>query len=62
MTIEDLIKLCEDAVVPCSKWDNRDSYSAQKKIQSIYEGLTAINQVINFCNKIQFISILLQFL
>ena len=40
MTREDLIKLCEDAVVPCSKWDNRDSYSAQVNIQDAYKGLT----------------------
>lgn len=41
MTREDLIELCKDAVVHHTKWQNRDSYSAQKNIQSIYEGLTA---------------------
>lgn len=38
---EKLIKLCEDAVVHHTKWENRDSYSAQKGLQSIYKGLTA---------------------
>lgn len=41
MTREELISLCEDSVVHHTKWQNRDSYSAQKGIQSIYEGLTA---------------------
>lgn len=41
MTREELIKLCEDSVVHHTKWGNRDSYSAQKGIQSIYKGLTA---------------------
>jgi hypothetical protein len=36
-----LIELCEDAVVHHTKWRDRDSYSAQKGIQSIYKGLTA---------------------
>ena len=36
-----LIELCEDAVVHHTKWRDRDSYSAQKSIQSIYKGLTA---------------------
>jgi len=37
----ELIQLCKGAVVCHTKWGNRDSYSAQKSIQSIYEGLTA---------------------
>ena len=41
MEREELIKICEDAVVHYSYWHNRDSYSAQKNIQSIYKGLTA---------------------
>jgi len=41
MKRELLIKLCEDAVVHHTKWQNRDSYSAQRGIQSIYKGLTA---------------------
>lgn len=41
MEREELIKLCEDAVIHHTKWWNRDSYSAQKSIKSIYEGLTA---------------------
>lgn len=41
MTREDLIKLCQDAVVHHTKWTDRDSYSAQKGLQSIYKGLTA---------------------
>lgn len=40
-TREDLIELCQAAVVHHTKWQNRDSYSAQRGIQSIYEGLTA---------------------
>jgi len=40
-TREKLIELCERAVVHHSKWENRDSYSAQVLISSIYEGLTA---------------------
>lgn len=38
---QELIEICLDAVVDWSKWTDRDSYSAQKSIQSIYEGLTA---------------------
>jgi len=38
---EELIEICEDAVVPCENWDNRDSYSAQVNIQSIYALLKA---------------------
>lgn len=41
MNREELIKICEDAVVHHTKWMNRDSYIAQKNIQSIYKGLTA---------------------
>lgn len=41
MKREDLIKLCEDAVVHHSKWEDRDSYLCQQSIQSIYKGLTA---------------------
>lgn len=41
MKRDDLIKLCEDAVVHHTKWKNRDSYTAQNSIKSIYEGLTA---------------------
>lgn len=37
---EDLIQICRDAVVPYTKWNDRDSYSAQRNIQSIYEGLS----------------------
>ena len=40
MTREDLIQLCKDAVVSCSKWHDRDSYSAQVNIQNAYKGLT----------------------
>ena len=41
MTREELIEICQDAVVHHTKWMNRDSYSAQKGVQSIYKGLTA---------------------
>lgn len=41
MSREELIKLCEDAVVHHTKWQDRDSYSAQRNLQSIYKGLTA---------------------
>ena len=41
MDREELIELCKDAVVHHSKWCDRDSYSAQRGIQSIYRGLTA---------------------
>jgi len=41
MTREELIQLCKDAVVHHTKWENRDSYLAQKGIQSIYKALTA---------------------
>lgn len=41
MNREELIQLCQMAVVHHTKWNNRDSYSAQKGLQSIYFGLTA---------------------
>ena len=41
MNRETLIELCKDAVVHHTKWQDRDCYSAQKGIQSIYKGLTA---------------------
>ena len=40
-TRDELIKICEDAVVHHTKWYDRDSYLAQQSICSIYEGLTA---------------------
>jgi hypothetical protein len=36
-----LIQLCKDAVVHHTKWRDRDSYSSQREIQSIYKALTA---------------------
>lgn len=41
ITREQLISICEDAVVHHSKWGNRDSYSAQLNVQDVYRGLTA---------------------
>ena len=41
MSREELIQLCEDAVVHHTKWHDRGSYSAQRGLQSIYKGLTA---------------------
>lgn len=41
MTREELIQICQDALVHHTKWMDRDSYLAQKSIQSIYQGLTA---------------------
>ena len=38
-TREDLIDLCERAVVSCTKWNNRDSYSSQVNIQECYDYL-----------------------
>lgn len=68
MNREELIELCQDAVVHHTKWDNRDSYSAQKGIQSIYEGLTAgldfriitkeIDPVYHSCDRILIIEFL----
>ncbi len=40
-TRKELIQICKDAVVNHKNWDDRDSYSAQKSIQSIYKGLTS---------------------
>ena len=40
-TREKLIELCKKAVVHHTKWGDRDSYSAQKNIQSIHMGLVA---------------------
>lgn len=40
-TRKQLIQICIDAVVPCKEWHDRDSYSAQCKIESIYNGLCA---------------------
>ena len=40
-TREELIQICVDGVVHHTKWQNRDSFSAQKSLQSVYEGLTA---------------------
>ncbi len=36
-----LIGICRDAVVHHEKWQNRDSYSSQVLVQSIYKGLTS---------------------
>lgn len=36
LTRDDLIQICEDAVVPFTSWSNRDSYSAQVNLQEIY--------------------------
>lgn len=41
MDRETLIQLCKDAVVHHTKWQNRDSFIAQKGLQGIYKGLTA---------------------
>lgn len=38
---DELISICKDAVVHHTKWGDRDSYSAQVNLQSIYKGLTA---------------------
>lgn len=38
---EDLIQICHDGVVPFRDWTNRDSYSAQVNLESIYCGLMA---------------------
>lgn len=38
-TREDLIELCERAVVPCSEWHDRDSLSAQKNLEEVYSFL-----------------------
>jgi hypothetical protein len=36
-----LIELCQRSVVHHSKWNDRDSFIAQRNVQSIYLGLTA---------------------
>jgi len=41
MEREELMKICEDAVVHHTKWRNRDSYVAQLSVQSAYRGLKA---------------------
>lgn len=38
---DELISICRDAVVNHTKWGDRDSYSAQVNLQSIYKALTA---------------------
>jgi len=40
-TREELMNICENAVVHHTKWSDRDSYSAQVMIASVYEGLSA---------------------
>lgn len=40
-TRKELVQICKDAVIHHTKWEDRDSYAAQKEIQSIYKGLTA---------------------
>lgn len=39
-TREELISICEDAVVHHTRWGNRDSYSSQVLLSDIYYGLT----------------------
>lgn len=41
MDREELIKICEDAVVPFLDWNNRDSYAAQEQLADIYKLLSA---------------------
>lgn len=36
---DDLISLCERAVVPCREWNDRDSFSAQVNLQECYDYL-----------------------
>ena len=38
-TREDLIDICMRAVVPCSQWRDRDSFSAQVNLQEVYDYL-----------------------
>jgi len=38
-TKEELISLCERAVVPCEEWQDRDSAIAQSNVYDIYERL-----------------------
>lgn len=40
-TREDLIEICLNAVVPASKWSNRDSWCAQSNVADIYQALTS---------------------
>lgn len=40
-TTDDLINLCERAVVPCSEWRDRDSLSSQKNLEEVYSYLKA---------------------
>jgi len=35
-TREELIQICKDAIVPCEKWNDRDSYSSQVLISDIH--------------------------
>jgi len=46
MEREELIKICEDAVVPYTKWGDRDSYSAQCNISDIH-GLLSVGAEYN---------------
>ena len=41
MTKKELIQLCENAVVPCEDWRDRDSASAQNNIYEIFIRLMA---------------------
>ncbi len=41
MTREELINICEDAIVPVKKWHDRDSNLSQIQLQDIYRGLKA---------------------
>lgn len=36
-----LLQICEDAVVPCIEWNNRDSYISQVQLSDIYGLLEA---------------------
>jgi hypothetical protein len=37
LTREELMKICEDYIVPCSEWNNRDSYLSQVQVSDIYD-------------------------
>jgi len=39
-THEELVSLCEQSVVSCENWNNRDSLIAQKQLSDIYGYLT----------------------
>jgi len=41
MERQELIDICLDAVVPFKEWNDRDSYSSQVLLESIYQGLKA---------------------